>query len=588
MPGALLQLVAIGAQNELVNGSPSMTHFRAVYRRHTNFAMESIRMTFTSSNLEFDQTSTRTIPCRIDRYAQLLHDTYLVITLPDIWSPLAFLYGSTAPAGYDQDSTAIGYEFQWIDNIGYNLIDHVDITANGQLLQRLTGEWLKFYSYLTHDPNKRKLVDQMVGNVPELTDPANAYDRMGQYPHAVTPLTQPGGIPNTLVPEPSIRSRQLVIPLHFWFCENPGMALPLVSMQNSDVFINVTYRPLNQLYTVIDIDPASATYGKRVRPTNQNYVLSRFLSPPTLSGAISNPSLTTFFPDPYLEGNFIYLTEMEMAQLANADQTFLVKTVTYTNNPGQYGGNSDILIPFFNLVTRVVWTSQRSDKILSNDWDNYTNWDDPNRAPFTTTGTANDVLSTITKSTETQTFLYSSGQQQISSVYPRDPITNGQLLLDGKERFSIKPAAYFSLIQMYKHTTGNAPQIPGVYMYSFALNNDLYQPSGAINGSLFNKVILRLSLQQPLATAAGIATQQTLYALTDTMNGPNPVYITAAQCALRDPVTGLPIYPFVTPVVVNTNGDNAIFAYTYNLGVYVESVNFLRIVSGLANFVFAN
>jgi Major capsid protein N-terminus/Large eukaryotic DNA virus major capsid protein len=588
MPGGLLQLVAIGAQNELVNGSPSMTHFRAVYRRHTNFAMESIRMTFTSSNLSFDQATTRTIPCRIDRYAQLLHDTYLSVTLPDIWSPLSYLGASAPPAGYDTRSNSIGYEFQWVDNIGYNLIDHVEITANGQVLQRLTGEWLKFYSYLTHDPNKRKLVDQMVGNLPELNDPANAYDRMGQYPHAVRPLNLPGGVPNTQTPEPSIRSRQLVIPLHFWFCENPGMALPLVSMQNSDVFINVTYRPLNQLYTVIDVDPKSSTYGTRIRPNAPDYAIGRFLSPPTLSGAQSNPAQTTFFPDPYLEGNFIYLTEMEMAQLASADQTFLVKTVTYTNNPGQYGGNSDILIPFFNLITRVVWTAQRSDKILANDWDNYTNWDNPNRAPFTTNGTANDVYSTTTNSTETQTFLYSSGQQQGTSVYPRDPITNGQLLLDGKERFSVKPTPYFSLLQMYKHTTGNAPQIPGVYMYSFALNNDLYQPSGAINGSLFNKVVLRLTLQQPLVTAAALASQETRFAITETVNTPTPVYITAAQCALRDPVTGLPLYPNVTSVVVNTNGENAIFAYTYNLGVYVESVNFLRIVSGLANFVFAN
>ena len=588
MPGGLLQLVAIGAQNELINGSPSMTHFRAVYRRHTNFAMESIRMTFTSSDLGFDQTTTRTIPCRIDRYAQLLHDTYLVITLPDIWSPLKYLGTTAPPTGYDPRSNSIGYEFQWIDNIGYNLIDHVEITANGQVLQRLTGEWLKLYSYLTHDPNKRMVVDQMVGNVPELNDPANAYDRMGQYPHAVTPLNQPGGIPNTKTPEPSIRSRQLVIPLHFWFCENPGMALPLVSMQNSDVFINVTYRPLNQLYTVIDVNPLNTTYGTRIRPNAADYAIGRFLSPPTLSGAQSNDSLTSFYPDPYLEGNFIYLTEMEMAQLASADQTFLVKTVTYTNNPGQYGGNSDVLIPFFNLVTRIVWTSQRSDKILTNDWDNYTNWDNPRRAPFTSNGVLNDVYSSLTNSTETQTFLYSSGQQQISSVYPRDPITNGQLLLDGKERFSVKPTSYFSLLQMYKHTTGDAPKMPGVYMYSFALNNDLYQPSGAINGSLFNKVVLRLTLQQPLVTTAGVASQQTLFAITSTVNSPNPVYITAAQCALRDPVTGLPLYPFVTPVVVNTSGDNVIFAYTYNLGVYVESVNFLRIVSGLANFVFAN
>jgi hypothetical protein len=590
MPGALLQLVAIGAQNELVNGNPSLTHFRAVYRRHTNFAMEAIRMTFTSSSLEISPTTTRAISCRIDRYAQLLHDTYLVITLPDIWSPLAYLGDGVAPpSGYDQRSNSIGYEFQWVSNIGYNLIDHVEITANGQVLQTLTGEWLKFYSYMTHDPNKRKIVDEMVGNIPEIKDPANAYDRVNQYPHAVTPQNQPGGIPNTKTPEPSIRSRQLVIPLHFWFCENPGMALPLVSMQNSDVFINVTYRPLNQLYTVIDTVPTSSTFGQRIRPVTPDQSIGRFLSPPKANGTSSNPALTSFFPDPYLEGNFIYLTEMEMAQLASADQTFLVKTVTYVNNPGQYGGNSDIQIPFFNLVTRLVWSSQRSDKILTNEWDNYTNWDNPNRAPFTTNGTANDPFSTVTNSNESQTFLYSSGQQQITSVYPRDPITNGQLLLDGKERFAVKPTSYFSLLQMYKHTTGNSSQMPGVYMYSFALNNDLYQPSGAINGSMFNKVVLRLSLQQPLPTAAAVASQQTVCILKSTVFSANPVVITAAQLALTNP-DGTLLYPpdSVVTVVRNTNGENLIFAYTYNLGVYVEAINFLRITSGLANFVFAN
>ena len=599
MPGGLLQLVAIGAQNELINGNPSMTHFRAVYRRHTNFAMEAIRMTFASSNLEFAQTTKRTISCRIDRYAQMLHDTYLVVTLPDIWSPLYFLNTNAPPTGYDQRSNSIGYEFKWVENIGYNLIDSVEITANGQVLQRLTGEWLKFYSYLTHDPNKRKIVDEMVGNVPEMNDPANAYDRINQYPHAITPLNFPGGIPNTKTPEPSIRSRQLVIPLHFWFCENPGMALPLVSMQNSDIAINVTFRALNELYTVIDVNPLSATYGQRVRPEMTSYNpisptttydgIGRFLSPPSVTGASTNTSLTTFFPDPYLEGNFIYLTEMEMAQLASADQTFLVKTVTFTNNPGQYGGNSDIEIPFFNLVTRLVWSAQRSDKILTNDWDNYTNWDNPYRAPFTTIGTTNDVFSTLINSTQTQTFLYSSGQLQITSVYPRDALTQGQLLLDGKERFSLKPTSYFSLIQMYKHTTGNAPQIPGVYMYSFALNNDLYQPSGAINGSMFNKVALRLTLQQPLPTAAGVATQQTVCVLKSTVFSPNPVVVTAAQLALTNP-DGTLLYPpdSIVSVVRNTNGDNIIFEYTYNLGVYVESINFLRIVSGLANFVFAN
>ncbi len=577
MPGGLIQLVATGAQNELVNGSPSMTHFRAVYRRHTNFAMEQIRMPFTSSNLEFSTTGTRTISCRVDRYAQLLHDCYLVITLPDIWSPLKYLNGSAPPTGYDPRTNSIGYEFEWIKNIGYNLIDHVDLTMNGQVIQRLRGEWLKMYSYMTHDANKRVIVDQMVGNVPELYDPAHAYDRNGQYPHAVTPIALPSAAPQTLVPEPSIRSRRLVIPLHFWFCENPGMALPLVSLQNSEVYIDVTLRNINDLYTVVDVDPDSNTYGERVTP--EVYPLSLFLSPPLASGAPSNPTLTTFFPDPYIEGNFIYLTEAEMNQLARADQTFLVKTVKYVSKEGQFGGNTDLELPMFNLVTRIVFAAQRSDRINLNDWDNYTNWDDPTRAPWS--AITSDVV----------TGLYSSGQQQITSVYPRDAVIDGVLLFDGKERIQTKPLPFFSLLQMYRHVTGQTPNLPGVYMYSFALDHATYQPSGAVNGSMFNKIILRLTLQQPVpssGTPGGATNTTTVCVLTSTLFSPNPTVIPAANLTLRDPKTGQLLYPPGSVTTVVQSNDNVIFTFTYNVGVYVEAINFLRIVSGLGNLVFAS
>lgn len=580
MPGGLLQLAGVGAQNELVNGNPSMTHFRTVYRKHTNFAMDHIRMAFSSSNLEFSTTGTRTLSCRIDRYAQLLHDCYLVLTLPNIWSPLKYLGTSAPPTGYNPDSDSLGYEFRWISNIGYNMIDHVDLVMNGQVIQRLRGEWLKIYSQLTHDRNKRLVVDQMVGNVPEVYDPANAYDRNNQYPHAVaapTVASLPRDVSNNLIlpgtttPEPSIRSRQLVVPLHFWFSENPGLALPLTSLQNAEVYINVTLRNLNDLYTVIDVNPTSPTYGTRVKPTGDvTYnAMSLFLSPPLPSGSPSNPQLTTFFPDPYIEGNFIYLTETEMNQLARADTTFMVKTVRYVGKEGQFGGNSDLEIPMFNLVTRLVFASQRSDRIAVNDWDNYTNWDNPDRAPWTAI------------STQFQTSLYTSGQQQITSVSPRDPVVNGVLLLDGKERIQTKPLPFFSLLQMYRHTTGDAPEIPGVYMYSFALDHDKYQPSGALNGSMFNKVILRLTLQQPLpqsVTAAGTPTTTVVCVLRSTLFSPNPTIIPAGQIALYDPSD------VVTVVQAN---DNIVFTFTYTVGVYVESVNFLRIVSGLGNLVFA-
>lgn len=588
MPGGLLQLVGVGAQNELVNGNPSMTHFRAVYRRHTNFAMEHIRMPFTSSNLEFPVVGTRTISCRIDRYAQLLHDCYLVLTLPDIWSPLKQLGSSQVPEGYDSRSNSIGYEFQWIQNIGYNLIDNISITMNGQTIQRLTGEWMKFYSYATHDANKRKIIDQMIGNVPEVYDPANAFDRQNQYPHAIAvsnsllPRDASNNIllPGSSIPEPSIRGRQLVIPLHFWFCENPGLALPLVSLQNSEVYINVSLRNVNDLYTIIDVDPTSPTYGTRIKPNN---VLSTFLSPPLTTGLPSNPGLTTFFPDPYVEGNFIYLTEMEMNQLATADQTFLVKTVRHVVKEGQFGGNSDVEIPMFNLVTRIVFTSQRSDRLTVNDWDNYTNWELTNRAPWTPIRSADSGTGV-----DVGTALYASGQQQISSVYPRDSLIDAVLLFDGKERFQTKPFPFFSLLQMYKHTTGDTAELlPGVYMYSFALNHDQYQPSGSANGSMFNKVILRTSLQQPIPQAT--ATQQTVveFALKSTLFSPNPTFITAAQCALLNP-DGTKLYPDNEIVQVVRTNDNIIFVFTYNVGVYVETMNFFRIVSGLGNLVFAN
>jgi hypothetical protein len=576
MPGGLIQLVGVGAQNELVNGNPTMTHFRAVYRKHTNFAMEQIRMPFSSSNLEFSSVGTRTISCRIDRYAQLLHDCYLVLTLPDIWSPLKYLDGSPPPSGYDTRTNSIGYEFEWIENIGYNLIDHVDITMNGQSIQTLRGEWLKMYSYLTHDSNKRKIVDQMVGNVPEMYDPAHAYDRNGQYPHAVTPVTLPSTSPQTKTPEPSIRSRQLVIPLHFWFCENPGMALPLVSLQNSEVYINVTLRSITDIYTVVDVNPTSITYGQRIRPVN--YPLSLFLSPPLITGLPINPTLTTFFPDPYVEGTFVYLTEMEMNQLAAADQTFLIKTVRYVNKEGQFGGNTDLEIPMFNLVTRIIFTAQRSDRRLVNDWDNYTNWNDPDRAPWS--AITNDIV----------TGLFSSGQQQVTSVFPKDSMMDGMLLFDGKERFQTKPLPFFSLQQMYRHVTGQTPDLPGVYMYSFALDHASYQPSGAANGSMFNKIILRLTLQQPLpesVTPDGGSTSTQVCVLTSTLFSPNPTVIPAANLTLRNAAGALLYPPGTVTTVVQTN-DNVVFTFTYNVGVYVEAINFFRIVSGLGNLVFAS
>ena len=89
MPGGLVQLTGFGAQNVFLNGNPSMTYFTKMYKRHTNFAMEHFQlppMNVTDTNLPI--AGNKTFRFKVPRYADLLHDCYLCVDIPDIWSPL--------------------------------------------------------------------------------------------------------------------------------------------------------------------------------------------------------------------------------------------------------------------------------------------------------------------------------------------------------------------------------------------------------------------------------------------------------------------------------------------------------------------
>jgi hypothetical protein len=163
-------------------------------------------------------------------------------------------------------------------NIGYNMINYVAIVINGQEIVRHTGEWMKLYAHVKMDANKIAVLDQMVGNVPELYDPANSYDRINQYPHAISAATA--------LAEPSIYGRTLTIPLHFWFCESVGSSLPLIALQHSECEFVVELKNMYQLFTVRDVNPLSSTYGQRIAPDSSQslFQIPHFLSPPDVCG----------------------------------------------------------------------------------------------------------------------------------------------------------------------------------------------------------------------------------------------------------------------------------------------------------------
>jgi hypothetical protein len=577
MPGALLQLVGKGAQDQLVTGNPSFSHFRSVYKRHTDFAMEHFRLYFKTSQLSYPISGTSRLRTKVERYAQLLNDCYLSIDIPDIYSPVYPITGAiptSSPARVAVDSRAIGYEFNWVRSLGYNMIRYVAILINGQEIVRHTGEWMKSHANLTFDANKRAILDRMIGNVPELYDPANSGGRVNQYPHSISSSTEDA--------EPAIHGRTLTVPLHFWFCESIGKALPLVALQQSEVEFVVELRNMYELFTVRDVRTQigannNAKFGVRIAPdvSVDAFTMKHFLSPPLYSNPTQNvtPGLTSWSFNPFIEGNYIFLSEAELNYVSRTDHSFMISQIDMVQAEGQHGASNDLELTMKNLCTRIVWLAQRSDRITQNDWDNYTNWIDPENPPFDSNNMG----------------WYTAGVSQPSNVSQRDILLESTIVLDGQERFAPKQTGFFNGIQLYRHQSGNP--ISGIYEYSFALDNDPDQPSGSLNGSMFNKTILRNTFVLPPYIVVGgddipSPGQPTLVCvLKSTVSSPNPVVVNPLA---KDQYGKLIYKPSEVVSIFTKTASGQVFDYTFTVRAYIESYNFLRIMSGIGNVVFSS
>ena len=150
MAGGLMQLVAYGAQDVFLTGTPEITFWKVSYRRHTNFAMESIEQTF-SGQADFG----RRVTCTISRNGDLAYRTYLQVTLPQIDQDMA---GSTG-AVYAR----------WLDFPGEQLIAQVEVEIGGQRIDRQYGDWMHIWNQLTLSKEQQAGYHKMVGNTTQLT-----------------------------------------------------------------------------------------------------------------------------------------------------------------------------------------------------------------------------------------------------------------------------------------------------------------------------------------------------------------------------------------------------------------------------------
>ena len=170
MGGGLMQLVAYGAQDIYLTGNPQITFFKVVYRRHTNFSMETIQQTLDGSSTSVTSGSAS---CTISRNGDLVYKVYV-----------------------SADSAAA--------TNGSALISEVEIEIGGQLIDRHYKEWNEVWNELTTDESKCHALKSMQCEVGT------------------------GGLD-------AVETVQ--IPLNFWFCRNPGLALPLIALQYHEVKI---------------------------------------------------------------------------------------------------------------------------------------------------------------------------------------------------------------------------------------------------------------------------------------------------------------------------------------------------------------
>ena len=191
MGGGLMQLVAYGAQDIYLTGNPQITFFKVVYRRHTNFSMEAIDQTWSGASTNL--TASR-CTATISRNGDLVHRMYLELD------------GTVATN---------------MPNVAAQSIVSLEIEIGGQKIDKHTGQWMNVWAHLT-EPNPTGHTGEVTGS----KSLGTLFQNMSCMGGSDTKATD---------------AVKTFVPLQFWFCRNPGLALPLIALQYHEVKVIFNY-----------------------------------------------------------------------------------------------------------------------------------------------------------------------------------------------------------------------------------------------------------------------------------------------------------------------------------------------------------
>ena len=489
MGAGLLILVSVGKENIYLSTQPDITYFKIAYKRYSNFSIETIAQYFKTIP-DFG----RRVTVNISKNADLLGQIYLFVTLPDIITS----NHSILP----QDIK----KFAWSEKIGLSLIKYVDLEISGILIERNFGDWLNIWYELTIPLSKKKSYNSMIGNIKLLTEFSNGKKNIN-----------------------------LSIPLNFWFCQDSGLSLPLVSMIHNDIKIHVEFNDFDRCFkesptNYVKITEPFCLYKKGeliVQTVNNNQNIGEFVYYDVnnqyifynkLKGDFIVPSssnilyplvgLTTSFVcniyintniivdesyfqynNPsllysYLLVNYVYLDNEERFNFITKTQQYLIPTVQNIPEQVYYSTNVSYKIPFINPNKIIFWRGCLLSNINSNNYFNYS--------------------------------LYPLTNNEDSII------NNAAIILNSIQRMEPTSWEHYTLLQNYLNDF-NTPQ-KGIYMFSFSLNCLDYQPSGSCNFSQIDDTYIQITFNNKInyqnpVSLVGYGIQYNLFRIADGLGG---------------------------------------------------------------------
>jgi hypothetical protein len=326
-----MQLVAYGAQDVYLTANPQVTFFKQLYRRHSNFAMESIEQTFNGVG-----NFGKRVQCTISRNGDLITRVYVQVTLPAIDL-------SVVGAG--------GASFSWVPYLGQYMINNVYVEIGGQQIDKHYGEWLHIWNELTLPTGKQLAYLNMVngyGGVqlqPDTSCNACATE-IDAADAAVLACNNPqissqgddcvfaSNVVATLADSVTgcIPEQTLYIPLEFWFNRHTGLALPLIALQYHEVKINVEFENLQYLCNIVGGTKTS----------------QQILSTVAQQGLVA----CSLYVD------YIYLDTEERRRFAQVAHEYLIEQLQFTGTESVTSTSNKIQLSFNHPCKELIWVVQ--------------------------------------------------------------------------------------------------------------------------------------------------------------------------------------------------------------------------------------